>query len=283
MSQGAGVDLSVLIGVVMSIFRKIVAIALLAAAPVSAHEFWISPQSYQVAPGAPLQADLRVGQNMGGSVYAFIPRNFRQFELTMGGRTVPVKGRAGDRPALNMSVAGEGLVIVSHVTTDNKLTYHEKEKFEAFIEHKNFVGLMAQHKERGLPEEGFRELYSRYAKSLMAVGHGKGADKRLGLLTEIVAGANPYTDPLSKGLPVQVFYNGKPRSNVQVEVFAKSPSGKVTITHTQTDKNGRARVAVKSGYEYLVDSVVMRPLSQKSATDPVWESLWASLTFRVPK
>ena len=35
--------------------------------------------------------------------------------------------------------------------------------------------------------------------------------------------------------------------------------------------------------EYLVDAVMIQPLdSEDLATQPVWESLWASLTFHTP-
>ena len=65
---------------------------------------------------------------------------------------------------------------------------------------------LARHAARGLPELAFREAYTRYAKSLVAVGAGKGSDARVGLKIEVVAGANPYTDDLSGAMPVQVFY-----------------------------------------------------------------------------
>jgi hypothetical protein len=46
---------------------------------------------------------------------------------------------------------------------------------------------------------------------------------------------------------------------------------------------GKALIPVKAGTEYLFDAVVMRPLPGSVAEDtPVWETLWASLTFRVP-
>jgi hypothetical protein len=44
-----------------------------------------------------------------------------------------------------------------------------------------------------------------------------------------------------------------------------------------------ARVEVSPGHSYLTDHVVMRPMEPEAADGPVWESLWASLTFEVPK
>jgi len=67
------------------------------------------------------------------------------------------------------------------------------------------------------------------------------------MLTEIVALANPYTDDLSAGLPVQVFYDNAVRADAQVELFAKSADGSVEITTYRTDANGIATLPVQPG------------------------------------
>ncbi|SPF77867.1 DUF4198 domain-containing protein [Pseudoprimorskyibacter insulae] len=249
----------------------------------TAHEFWIDPHGYQVAEGDPIVADLRVGQDFQGSVYAYIPANFTRFELVQGDAVAPVEGRAGDRPALNMAAPGDGLAVVVHVTKDYLLTYSEREKFVNFVTHKDFAWALDQHAARGLPEVGFRERYSRHAKALIDVGTGAGQDRVVGLETEILALANPYTDDLSAGFPVQVFYQGQVRADVQVEVFDKAPNGDVTISQYRTDADGKALVPVMAGHSYLVDSVVMRPVDPMGDDLAVWESLWASVTFAVPQ
>ena len=127
-----------------------------------------------------------------------------------------------------------------------------------------------------------RERYSRHAKSLVALGDGAGADREMGLLTEIMAEANPYTDDLSGGFPVRVLYQGAPRADVQVELFERNAAGDVTIRLYRTDDQGRVSVDVTPGHFYLVDSVVMRELEVTEDKDPAWESLWASLTFETP-
>jgi len=254
------------------------------ALPAFAHEFWIAPREYQVEPGAAIMADLKVGQKMSGTRFSYIPRNFIRFDLVQGETVTPVVARMGDIPALNMAAPKEGLVVVVHETTDRVLTYSEWAKFSAFVTHKDLAGTLEAHAARGLPQTGFKESYRRYAKSLIATGHGQGADRRTGLEVEIVALANPYTDALQDGLPVQVFFRDAPRADAQIEVFARDPAGQVTVTTLRTDSNGKALIPVVPGVDYLLDSVVMLPLDAADpTTDPSWKSLWASLTFRVPK
>ena len=133
------------------------------------------------------------------------------------------------------------------------------------------------------PRTEFAEKYRRFSKALIAVGGGAGADTSLGLESEIVARANPYTDDLSGGLPVQLLFQGKALSDNQIDIFARDASGEVSHSQLRTDAQGRAVVPVTPGPDYLLDSVVMAPApASEFERDPVWLSFWASLTFRVP-
>lgn len=260
----------------------LVLLALCLPLPLAAHEFWIEPQAYRIAPDEPLVADIRVGEEFSGSTYSYSPRNFRRFDLVLNGDVQPVPGRAGDRPAVTMAVPQEGLGVIVHETGNLFLTYAKMDKFENFLRHKDWLPLLAEHRARGLPEEKFRERYIRYGKSLVAIGAGQGADADMGLETEIVALANPYTQTLTE-MPVQVLYQGAPRADAQVELFEKAPDGSVEVTLHRTDAEGQVRLPVRPGHAYLVDAVVIRALDGlEGDRPPVWESLWASLTFAVP-
>ena len=248
----------------------------------SAHEFWIDPVAFEIRQGDPLVANIRVGKNFSGAAFSFIPNRFERFEVITAGVAYPVLGRLGDRPALTMATPEKGLNIAVHVTGDMTLTYREWSKFETFVRHKDFAWGLAEHTRRGLPETGFKERYSRYAKSLLAVGDGAGKDREIGLVTELVALTNPYTDDLSQGMVLRAFYQGAPRADVQIEVFEKNDDGSVQTTLHRTDDTGLVRVPVRAGYRYMADTVVMRPLDAATSGGAVWESLWASLTFEVP-
>ena len=254
------------------------------ASAASAHEFWISARDYRLPVDAPIVADIRVGENMKGASYSYLPPQFRRFDLVLGQEVTKVTGRAGDYPALTMTLPGkQGLVVVVHETSDLYVKYTEWQKFVNFTMHKGYPDAAERHLARGGPKSEFRERYSRYAKSLIALGDGIGQDRVVGLETEILALANPYTDDLSNGFPVQVLYDGRPRPGAQIELFAKDPKGAVAVTIHNADANGIAHLQVQSGFRYLVDSVVLVPLeTDGKEDDPAWESLWASLTFAVP-
>ncbi len=210
----------------------------------------------------------------------YFARRTRRFDFMQEDQVTPYQGRMGDLPAFQLDQIDDGLLVISHETVPETLTYEAWETFQAFVTHKGFVDVIQRHQARDLPEQGFTETYSRHAKALVAIGDGTGADSLQGMETEFVALANPYTDDLSLGMPVQLFYQGKPRTKAQVEVFERGPDNTVSVFLCYTDTQGYALIPVKTGHTYLLDAVVMRPAPK--AEEPVWESLWAALTFAVP-
>ncbi|WP_323782867.1 DUF4198 domain-containing protein [Leisingera sp.] len=252
----------------------------LGAAPLLSHEFWIEPEKYQVPIGTGVVARLRNGQEFKGAEQPYLDHRIARFEVVQNGSATAYEGRMGDMPAFTADEEGDGLAVIIHQTQPQMLIYDTWEDFQAFIDHKGFAGIPGQHHALGLPDAGFAEQYTRYAKALIAIGSGAGSDQDTGLETEIVALANPYTDDLSSGLPVQLLYQGKPRPQAQVEIFAKAPDGSISISTMPTDARGEAVIPVTPGQSYLLDAVVLRPA--REGQDYVWESLWAALTFAVP-
>ncbi|MEJ6398271.1 DUF4198 domain-containing protein [Yoonia sp. 208BN28-4] len=254
------------------------------AAPLSAHELWLEPLNYQIASDGNLEGQIVNGEAFEGTRLPYLPARFRHFIAFHDGNGSSVGGRPGDTPALNMSAMGDGLHVVVYQSTPSTLNYANWEKFQKFADHKDFDNAGAQHLERGLPLDDFDEVYIRFSKTLIAAGDGAGADLQTGLETELVALTNPYTDDLADGFRVQLFYQGAPRANEQVEMFEKAADGTVTITLHRTDDAGIATLPVTAGYAYMVDAVVLRVPSDAVAEDTgaVWETLWANLTFAVP-
>lgn len=260
-------------------------VASLSPMDVGAHEFWLSPVSYQVAPGAPVQVNLRVGENFKGAAYMYNEHRFERFDTVVGETVTSVEGMLGNVPALDQTApTDDGLVIVVHETDDSRLTYREWAKFVKFVKHKDFRGVLEAHVDRGIRQEQFKESYRRLAKSLIAVGSGAGADRAVGLTLEIVALENPYTDDLSEGLALHVLRDGAPRGDAQLELFEKAPDGNVTVTLYRTDAEGNVTIPVQPGHEYLADAVMLDDTGNDDPeAGPVWHSLWASLTFAVPE
>lgn len=264
--------------------RKFALLLAVLAGPVTAHEFWIEPTAYQVASDGRLTANIVNGQDFEGVTLPFVPQRFDHFKTFANGASVDVAGRVGDTPALDTAPLAEGLNVIAYQARYATVDYETYEKFESFTQHKDLGDLRASHIARGIPLENFKEVYARFSKSLIGVGNGAGSDQRVGMLTEIVALTNPYTDNLSDGMKVQLFYQNAVRANSQIEVFEKAPDDTVNIFLVRTDDTGTATIRVKSGYSYMADAVVLREPAEAMASQSgaVYETLWANLTFQAP-
>lgn len=264
--------------------RKIALLIGLLAGPATAHELWLEPDAYQIMSDGRMTANIVNGQDFKGVILPYVPQRFAHFKTFANGNSTDVTGRTGDTPALDNAPLADGLNVVAYQARNSTVDYATWDKFKAFLDHKDLGDLRASHTARGLPLENVKEVYSRYSKTLIGVGTGAGADRRVGLETEIVALTNPYTDDLSGGMRVQLFYGNAVRANTQLEIFTKTPTGAVSIGYTRTDAQGIATVPVTSGNSYMLDAVVLREPSEQlaNATKAAYESLWANLTFAAP-
>ncbi len=249
----------------------------------SAHELWIEPVQYQIHPDAKAQARLVNGEAFGGVELAYFPNRIEEFSVYNGNDVIDAETRIGNKPALEMNQLPLGLNILVYQSKPAELTYKDPKKFENFLAHKDLHFTMEDHIARGFTPEKITEVYTRFSKSLVAVGDGIGGDQEIGLLTEIVALTNPYK--LDGPMQVKLLYQSEPRANEQIEIFERAPDESVQAKTVRTDENGIANIPVQANHEYMLDAVVMRIPSDADAKEysAMWESLWANLTFFVPE
>ncbi len=238
-----------------------------------------------MARGDTIHAHFKNGENFAGSNMSYLDRYAARHEMALGQDVHPIPGRAGDRPAVQLPEAEqEGLLVLVHETTPSTITYRDWAKFLKFAKHKDFATAPADHIAAGWSQDEFREHYTRHAKALIGIGNGAGADRAFGMATEFVALSNPYAADFDGTMRVALSYQGTPRADAQIEVFDRAPDGTVDIALYRSDASGLAAIPVTPGHAYLFDAVVLRkaPDAGDDPKAPVWESLWAALTFAVP-
>lgn len=246
-----------------------------------AHEFWIEPLDFYLETGEPVVANLKVGQDMKGDVYPYLPQRFIEFSISGPQGKRPVKERLGAIPAASEQALGSGLQVLAYHSTPSTVSYDSFEKFEKFLREENLTGIAEAHRKRGLPEVGFTEAFTRYAKALVQVGDGAGQNSPIGMPFELVAQTNPYADQGADELIVRLLWQGQGMADTQIKVFRKPAQGEVIVTKVMTDAEGRATIAIGEGGTYLLSAVHMIVPSKEVVreTYAVWQSLWASLTF----
>lgn len=198
----------------------------------------------------------------------------------------PILGRLGDVPTLKTTADADWLLTLVYQSTHNSIVYDDFAKFQDFVTEKGHVSILRRHADRKLAQTSVKEVYTRYAKALIAVGSGSGQDQQRGMEFEIVALTNPYSPLPANKMRFQLLYQGAPFANNQMTVIGRAPDGSVTQRMQQTDTNGQVTFKLKADHIYLVDAVLLRELARDLVVQTrgaVWESLWASLTFRVPE
>jgi len=170
------------------------------------------------------------------------------------------------------------------------LYYDNWNKFESFVIDKGLNNILNTHLKNRLPKDDFVEIYKRYSKSIIGFKNYKGRDKNFGMETEFVL-QNNLLDNKKNNQKIKLFYKLEPRKNVQVEIFEKNEKNEVKLSKMFTDDFGVLNFTTKPGNTYLLNSVVMRRHEQNNINKDIspnkskvlWESLWASITFKIPK
>lgn len=260
-------------------------LVMLVALPLRAHEFWIEPEAWTVAPGTAITARLVNGEAFAGIELSAATATPLRAEALRQGSASALNPKGNAKPAIAFRPAGPGLTTLLYETDHKTVIYDTLEDFARFADSKDSSWAVTQHRDEGLRETLIFEAYARYAKALVGVGEASGDDGYRGMEIELVAAANPYTDDTGGGLPVDLFYRGEPLADALVTVFDRAPDGSVETRALRSDGSGRANVTVSPGHDYLVDAVVIRKPSDALAEQyrAVWESVWASLTFSVPE
>jgi len=255
------------------------ALALLAA-PLRAHDFWIEPSTFQPAVGATVDVRLFVGQKFRGDALPRNPAMIERFVLASDEGVTAVSGRAADEPAGRVRIEAPGLQLIGYRSRHTALSL-EPAKFEEYLREEGLEWVIAERAKRGQSQKPSRELFSRCAKALLSAGEGgqTGYDRPFGFVLELIPERNPYALKAGDELPVRIFYDGRPLSGALVAALPREePDKKLS---QRSDANGRVTFRLPADGVWLVKAVHMIPASGNVDAD--WESLWASLTFEIPK
>lgn len=265
--------------------KKYITTFVLAAATFTAvaHEFWLLPPQFFVAPGTTLNLKLFVGENFTGERWAGKSNRITRFVhyAPPGAQDLRATVTAADtlHPTLTFGQPGTHLVALA---TNNATLTLEAEKFNTYLKEEGLDNILLQRQQRNALNKPGREAYSRCAKTLVQVGPYSSADtsrawsRPVGLALDLVPEQNPYALRPGGSLTVRVLADGKPQANQLVQLWQRSPNQAVKITKLYSNQNGRVLFRLNSAGQYMVSAVRMVPASLPDAD---WQSTWSTLTF----
>ena len=230
-----------------------------------AHDFWIEPSTFRPAPGSVVMLRLRVGQDMVGDPVARDPNLIERFTSIGRSGETPVYGHDGGDPAGMLRVDGATVIVYRSRGT---LLQLPNDKYEQFVRDEGLESL------RPRVTFPWRESFSRCAKALLG-----GADRRVGLRLELIAEKDPYALAPGAQLPLRLEFEGHPLEGALVTAINEDdPAQRI---RQRTDRHGRTTLMLPRSGMWMVKAVHVIPAA-KGAPAP-WESLWASLTFELPR
>jgi len=256
---------------------RFLATVLLSGLPLLAHDMWIELANFSPQPGDSVGVKLRVGQDLLGDPLPRDPALIQQFIVVDSEGRKPLVGRNGVDPAGFLRVAAPGLHVLGYSSNPSPVDL-TAEKFNQYLKDEGLDAAAALRLRRNEMGNKVREVFSRYAKSLVQVGppNAASADRKLGFTLELVAEGNPFTLRDGQELPVQLTYNAHPLAGVLVVAMnRKNPSQAISA---RTDKEGRVRFSLRAGGLWLIKAV---HAVESGTPNADWASYWASLTFEL--
>ena len=250
----------------------------LAAPPVTAHDFWIAPATFRPGVGTTVAVSLRVGERFRGEPVLFDRKLSERFVAVAPTGETPVAARQGSEPAGFVRIGVPGLWILGYRSRPSRVSL-EPEQFERYLLQEGLETIIDLRSARGESGTQGQEVFSRCAKSLLSAGPtATGHDRPLGLTLELVTEDNPYALRPGQQLSVRLLYEGNPLpAALVVAMNSDEPETRLTV---RADSEGRATFRLGRAGPWLIKAVHMIPAPPEAPAQ--WESLWASVTFEIP-
>jgi uncharacterized GH25 family protein len=269
----------------MRIFQKYLGLVVLVAAPAAAHDFWIQPLRWQVAPTTPLPITVEVGhgsfrENWGGKAERLVALQDISLNGDVDLRRFFRPG--GQVPHLMWQSRNPGLHILSLVTSTASSELPAI-RFNDYLKVEGLTPAIVARAQTGKTDEPGRERYSRRAKTLIQVGTPSArssqlATRAIGLSLEIVPERDPYALSSDRRLPVRILSDGKPLAGAYVKLtnleFDARP-----LEAARSDRNGRVTFQIPRVGSWLVNVIWTKPIT---APDADFETTFSSLSFGYP-
>lgn len=262
------------------------------AVTLSAHDFWLIPNAFVIAPGGALEVR--------GQTSSRFPTSEAAVALDRIA-SARILDAAGEAPLRDLSHAGKSLLIQERPRTPGQKIIavalkprSVRESAEGFRRYLVLEGapeaLERYEREGKLPTDSITRRYAKYAKTLVEVGREgpRAFDRAAGHPLEFIPLRDP--SPLREGstFPVRLLYRGQPLAGARVHASGvpmepglspEAAAGRAVEVEAETDAQGVARIRVGSGGLWNVRTIHIVPADAGTGAD--WDTHWATLVFGV--
>jgi uncharacterized GH25 family protein len=259
----------------------------LGASVAGAHEMFLKPATFQVAPGAKTTVALFNG-TIDKSENPITRDRMKAVTVVGGGKVVtPADANWHDDKVtsyLDMTAGAPGTYVVG-VSTAPKIIELSADNFEEYLRHDGIEDTLKARQDAKVPRTSVRERYSKHVKTILQVGDAQSDDyaKPLGFPAEILLAKNPGGVKVGDTLAFKALIKGQPMGGQLVYAsYEGAPTGGATVGHPgaqrlRTDAAGGASFKVTHSGRWYVTLINMQP----ATGDATYESNWATVTFEI--
>ena len=250
------------------------------AIPAYAHDFWLQPSHFWIAPRSFVPVSLLVGHGANRTLWdADINRVTSLNSLGPQG-TVDLRGSIRQGGTGRMSFATPGVHVVS-LQTGHSQSDLPALRFNDYLQTEGLTPAQEQRRRLRQTNVPGREIYSRRAKALVRVGPGPVTAapyviRPLGQTLELVPGRNPYAVPAGEALPFVVYYKGRPLQGALVKLTYLGADERPAATQ-RSNAAGRVAFTMPRRGAWQLNVVWTEPLTGHATAD--FDTTFASLTF----
>lgn len=262
---------------------------LLVAATAAAHDFWLIPNAFVIAPGGTLEVR--------GQTSSLFP--------TSGGAVTPdrvadaqIIDASGTTPLRDLSVADKSLLIrqpvrtpgqkIVAVTTKPRSVRESAEGFRHYLVVEGAPEALERYQMEGkLPTDSITRRYAKYAKTFVEVGRGgpRVYQQAVGHPLEFVPLSDPAELRAGDTLAVRLLYRGQPLTGAKIHAsgvpadlgLTEAAAEQAEEVSVQTDARGVARIPVGRDGLWNARAIHIVPAAPGAGAD--WDTHWVSLVF----
>ena len=261
-------------------------LALVVAAPLASHDFWLIPDAFRIASGDRLEVSGQTSSSFPTTLSAVTVDRVAEARLVTA---------TGSEPTEDLSTRGNSLRLAHRPSTPGQalvaVRIHPRSIPESPESFRNYLTLegapeaLERYEREGLmPTDSIVRRYAKYAKTLVHVGSGGSTayDRHLGHPLEFV----PLDDPEAVGaggiLRFRLLLLGEPiagargHASAAAHRDAEHESGHATW---ETDRSGEISVEVTTPGIWNVRALYILPAPAGSGAD--WDVHWATFVWEV--
>lgn len=263
-------------------FAAALVLVMVTATLVLAHDLFLKPESYFVAPGSAVRIAVLNG-SFSGSEGAVTPDRLRDLSVVgPAGRQAPAREAwkpAGDTTWLSVTTGAAGTYVVGASLFPRQIALSAKD-FNSYLEEDGIPDVLDARRQNGELERPARERYQKHVKAILQAGDTRSDafGTVLGYPAELVPLANPYAVHPGDSLALRCLVEGRPAAGQLVIAGGELGGHAMPEVRARSDADGVVRFALSAAGKWYIKFIHMERVRGDSVD---YESKWATLTFEV--